>query len=207
MLLYGGRPGNMTPSANALGGAMNRLGKGICIMTLACGGAGSAAWAGGVDISVAITGAIAPGVYGRVDLTNRPAPPLVYAQPMVVEPPPAQVVVAPIYLHVPPEHARDWRHHCHEYGACQRPVYFIKSAEYEPGYVARDRRWHEEEEHRRHEQEEHRWREHREAEARRDHEEHVDRGEHRGHDAEHHEHGDHDHGDHDHRDDRDDHGH
>ncbi len=173
---------------------MKRMSKGICMIALACAGASSAAWAGGVDISVAITGEITPGVYGRVDLTNRPAPPLVYAQPMVIEAPPPQVVVAPIYLHVPPEHARDWRHHCHEYGACQRPVYFIKSAEYEPGYVRR--------EHRRHEEQEHRWREHEEAEAR-DHEEHADRGEHRGHDAEHHEHGDrHDH----HDEDRDDHG-
>src|ERR1700756_4959515 len=57
-----------------------------------------------VDISVAIQGEIAPGVYGRVDLNGRPPPPLVYAQPVIIERPPPHVVVAePLYLHVPPE--------------------------------------------------------------------------------------------------------
>jgi hypothetical protein len=42
--------------------------------------------------------------------------------------------VEPIYLHVPPGHAKHWRKHCHEYHACDRPVYFVRSAEYEPGY-------------------------------------------------------------------------
>jgi hypothetical protein len=50
---------------------------------------------------------------------------------VVGEPP-----VEPIYLHVPPGHAKNWRKHCHEYHACGRPVYFVKSAEYEPGYQA-----------------------------------------------------------------------
>jgi hypothetical protein len=139
------------------------------------------AGAGDVDISVAIRGEIVPGVYGRVDLTNRPAPPpVVYAQPVVIErPPPEAVVQQPIYLHVPPGHAHNWRKHCHEYHACNRPVYFVKSAEYEPGYV-RDRDNHRD-----------------------------DRDERRGDD--HHDHGDdhHDHGDdhHDHGDDHHDHGH
>src|SRR2546430_15407602 len=61
-----------------------------------------------VSINATITGEIAPGVYGRVVLGNRPPPPLVYAQPVVAVP----VVVAepvamePIYLHVPPGHAK-----------------------------------------------------------------------------------------------------
>ena len=89
-----------------------------------------------VSISATITGEIVPGVYGHVVLGNRPPPPVVYAQPVVAVP----VVVAermpmePIYLHVPPGHARNWRKHCHEYNACNRPVYFVRSAEYEPGY-------------------------------------------------------------------------
>src|SRR5690349_3808150 len=89
-----------------------------------------------VDISVAIQGEVAPGVYGRVDLGGRPPPPLVFARPVVIQPPPRTVVVAePLYLHVPPEHARAWRLHCREYHACNRQVYFVKSAEYEPGYI------------------------------------------------------------------------
>lgn len=90
--------------------------------------------AGDVSVGVTITGEIVPGVYGRVDLANRPPPPLVYAAPVIIERPPPRVVYAPIYLHVPPGHAKNWRKHCHEYGACGRPVYFVKSAEYEPGY-------------------------------------------------------------------------
>src|SRR5205085_6645525 len=97
-----------------------------------------------VSINATITGEIAPGVYGRVVLGNRPPPPLVYAQPVVAVP----VVVAepvamePIYLHVPPGHAKHWRKHCHEYNACNRPVYFVRSAEYEPGYRAVRRQEH-----------------------------------------------------------------
>jgi hypothetical protein len=94
--------------------------------------------AGDVSVAVTITGEITPGVYGRVDLTNRRPPPLLYAQPVVIERPPPRVVVEPIYLHVPPGHAKNWRKHCHEYHACNRPVYFVKSAEYEPGYRRED---------------------------------------------------------------------
>src|SRR6266850_1076644 len=97
-----------------------------------------------VDISVAIQGELAPGVYGRVDLNGGPRPPLVYARPVIIEQPPAHVVVAePLYLHVPPEHARAWRLHCSEYHACNRQVYFVRSQEYEPGYIrARERERH-----------------------------------------------------------------
>jgi hypothetical protein len=88
------------------------------------------------DIAVSIGGEIAPGVYGRVDMSNRPPPPLVYPQPVLIVKPPPTVVVAPepVYMHVPPGHARNWRKHCRKYHACDRPVYFVKSAEYERGY-------------------------------------------------------------------------
>lgn len=83
------------------------------------------------DIRVSVSGEVAPGVYGRVDIGNR-TPPLVYPQAVLVvkssKPP------APVYMHVPPGHARNWSKHCSKYGACGRPVYFVKSAEYEPGY-------------------------------------------------------------------------
>jgi hypothetical protein len=58
---------------------------------------------------------------------------VVHATPVVVAPPPGPPL-APIYLHVPPGHAKHWKKHCHEYHACGRPVYFVKSAEYAPGY-------------------------------------------------------------------------
>ena len=87
-----------------------------------------------VSVGVSIQGEIQPGVYGRVDIGNRPPPPLLYPQPVVIVRQPQPVIVAPVYMHVPPGHARNWSKHCHKYNACARPVYFVKSAEYEPGY-------------------------------------------------------------------------
>jgi hypothetical protein len=100
-----------------------------------------------VSVGVTISGEVVPGVYGQVVLGNRPPPPLLYAQPVIAEP----VVVAepvrvePLYLHVPPGHAKHWRQHCREYNACNRPVYFVRSPEYEPGF--RMDRWRAEHEH------------------------------------------------------------
>lgn len=86
------------------------------------------------DVRVTISGEIAPGVYGRVDISNRPKPPLVYAQPVIIVKQPHAAVMSPIYMHVPPGHAKNWSKHCKRYNACNQPVYFVKSAEYEPGY-------------------------------------------------------------------------
>ena len=106
-----------------------------CLSVAAALAFGSAAAKADVDISVAIHGEVAPGVYGRVDLGGGPPPALVYARPVVILRPPAHAVVEePVYLHVPPEHAHAWRMHCREYHACNRQVYFVKSAEYAPGY-------------------------------------------------------------------------
>src|SRR6202047_4033261 len=108
----------------------------VLLSVLAFGVVVPLAQAQNVSINATITGEIVPGVYGHVVLGNRPPPPLVYAQPVVAVPgvgaPP--VPMEPLYLHVPPGHAKNWRKHCHEYNACNRPVYFVRSAEYEPGY-------------------------------------------------------------------------
>lgn len=106
----------------------------LVLLAASLGAMAPLANAGEVSVGVTITGEIVPGVYGRVDLANRPPPQLVYATPVVIVQPPPRVVVEPIYLHVPPGHARNWSKHCREYQACNRPVYFVKSAEYEPGY-------------------------------------------------------------------------
>lgn len=86
---------------------------------------------GRVDVGVRASGEIAPGVYGRVDVRNRP-PQILYPQPVVIVRQP--VAVAPVYMHVPPGHAKNWSKHCHKYNACSQPVYFVRSVEYEPGY-------------------------------------------------------------------------
>jgi hypothetical protein len=84
------------------------------------------------DVRVSVSGEVAPGVYGRVDISSGPRPRLVSPDPVVVV---RQArAPAPVYLHVPSGHARNWSKHCKKYDACSRPVYFVKSAEYEPGY-------------------------------------------------------------------------
>lgn len=91
-------------------------------------------WAADVNVRVIVQGEVAPGVYGRVDIGGRPPPPVVYAEPVIIRPAPPKALPQPqpIYLHVPPGHAKKWSKHCHKYNACGQPVYFVKSAEYEP---------------------------------------------------------------------------
>jgi hypothetical protein len=91
--------------------------------------------AGDLGINIILSGQVAPGVYGQVRLGNTAPPPLVYAQPMLIEPQSAPP--PPVYLHVPPGHAKNWRKYCRQYNACNRPVYFVRSAEYEPDYERR----------------------------------------------------------------------
>lgn len=100
----------------------------LAALSLAC----LQAVAGEPSIHVSVGGEISPGVYGRVDFGNAPPPPVLYPQPVVIVRQPRPVVVQPVYLHVPPGHAKRWSKHCHRYDACARPVYFVKSAEYEP---------------------------------------------------------------------------
>src|ERR1700736_5887537 len=95
----------------------------------------SVGYAGDLGIHVILSGEVAPGVYGQVHIGNDSPPPLVYAQPMLIVP--QEAPPPPVYLHVPPEHARNWRRYCREYHACNRPVYFVRSAEYEPDYERR----------------------------------------------------------------------
>ena len=108
----------------------------ISLAALALASAGVSR-AGDLGIHVILSGEVAPGVYGQVQFGNAPPPPLLYAEPLLIEqqaaPPP------PVYLHVPPGHAKNWRKHCREYNACNRPVYFVRSAEYEPRRENHDR--------------------------------------------------------------------
>jgi hypothetical protein len=85
-------------------------------------------------INLNIGGEISPGVYGQVQFGNAPPPPVFYPQPMIIVRQPESERLEPIYLHVPPGHAKNWAKHCREYNACNRPVYFVRSREYEPGY-------------------------------------------------------------------------
>jgi hypothetical protein len=104
----------------------------IALLALA---AGVPALAANVGVSIGIN---QPGVYGRVDIGQVAAPPvLVYEQPVVVVPGPVAHQQRPIYLHVPPAQASDWRHHCAYYAACGQRVYFVRDDWYREHYVRR----------------------------------------------------------------------
>lgn len=82
----------------------------------------------GVSISIG-----EPGFYGRIDLGNAPPPQLIYSQPVLIQrvaaPPP------PLYLRVPVGYERNWGRYCGQYGACGRPVYFVRDDWYRNTYV------------------------------------------------------------------------
>lgn len=86
---------------------------------------GGVAQAAAPYVSATVEGALAPGVYGRVDIGSAPPPPLIYAQPLIIYRTPVMVQQPPLYLHVPPGHAKKWSKHCATYNACSRPVYFV----------------------------------------------------------------------------------
>jgi hypothetical protein len=92
------------------------------------------AFAGDLGINVLLSGEVAPGVYGQVEIGNAPRPTVVYDQPRVIVVDKRYARSEPIYLHVPPGHSMHWDKHCHQYNACGRRVYFVKSREYEPEY-------------------------------------------------------------------------
>ncbi len=87
-----------------------------------------------LGINVVLEGEVAPGVYGRVELGKDSHPAIYYPQPMVIVKNSRYSQYQPVYLHVPPGHAKNWGKHCHKYHACERPVYFVKSIEYEESY-------------------------------------------------------------------------
>ena len=83
------------------------------------------AFAGGTNVGVSI-GINQPGVYGRIDIGNYPAPAVVYAQPVVITPAPVAVYQQPIYLYVPVVYQQNWGRYCGRYNACGQPVYFVQ---------------------------------------------------------------------------------
>ncbi|HET9693027.1 MAG TPA: hypothetical protein VFP48_01490 [Steroidobacteraceae bacterium] len=88
------------------------------------------------DVSATI-GISQPGFYGELNIGGMPRPQVIYAQPLWVQRPPKVVRVEPIYLHVPPGHEKKWSKHCATYGACGRPVYFVREDWYQTHYAPR----------------------------------------------------------------------
>ena len=96
--------------------------------------------ASAVDVRVIVSSDLRPGVYGRADFAGVAAMPMVYPEPQVIYRPARGEQLQPIYLHVPPGHAKDWGKHCSKYKACNVPVYFVKSAEYETKADKKDKK-------------------------------------------------------------------
>ena len=90
------------------------------------------------DVGVSITIG-QPGYYGRLDVDNYPRPRLLYAQPVLIEHVHPR---APIYMRVPPGHAKTWKKHCREYGACEERVFFVRDDWYRQEYVPRYQKRH-----------------------------------------------------------------
>ena len=90
------------------------------------------AFAGDVSASIGIS---QPGFYGQIHIGDAPRPVLIYPQPVWVQRPPKVVYVEPIYVRVPPGHEKHWDKHCRDYGACGRPVYFVREDWYQTQYV------------------------------------------------------------------------
>lgn len=84
-----------------------------------------------LDIKIILEKEIAPGVYGRVELGNDSHPDVYYPRPTLIISDSRYAKTRPVYLHVPPGHAKHWGKHCQKYNACDRPVYFIRSTEYD----------------------------------------------------------------------------
>ncbi len=104
--------------------------------------------AGDLGVNVILSGEITPGVYGQVEIGNAPRPVVVYEQPRVIVVDKRYARSEPVYLHVPPGHAKHWDKHCHQYHACERRVYFVKSREYEPEYQREHHNHHDHDDHR-----------------------------------------------------------
>jgi len=90
------------------------------------------------DLGIAINIA-QPGFFGQLEIGAVPPPPA----PALIFPQPVVAVRdrgydgGPIYLRVPPGYERHWAHHCAEYNACGRPVYFVRDEWYQHEYVPR----------------------------------------------------------------------
>jgi hypothetical protein len=86
------------------------------------------------DVSASI-GIAQPGFYGQINIGDFPRPQVIYAEPVWIARPAKVVYVQPVYLRIPPGHEKHWSKHCGEYGACGRPVYFVREDWYETHYV------------------------------------------------------------------------
>jgi hypothetical protein len=112
---------------------MNKL---IAALALASAACAAPAFAD-VDVSIRVG---EPGFYGQLDLGDSYRPRLLYSQPVVISN--RHRYGAPLYVRVPREHSHQWSRYCGRYGACARPVYFVRDDWYRDVYSPRYRQQH-----------------------------------------------------------------
>jgi len=100
-----------------------------CITAFLFSVAALSATAANVGVSIQLGD---PDFYGRIDMGQRYQPQVVYEQPIVVHR--SRYSYPPLYLRVLPGHTKQWNRHCAAYGACGRPVYFVKDSWYREAY-------------------------------------------------------------------------
>lgn len=98
------------------------------LLTLACGFAAVATAQASADYrNVTAGGGLRPGVYGRIVVRDKAAPPpVIYPQPVVANSSIERVQREPVYLYVPPGQVRKWKQNCAKWAACDDPVLFVR---------------------------------------------------------------------------------
>lgn len=77
--------------------------------------------------NVTTGGPLRPGVYGRIVVKAKAAPPpLIYPQPVVGSDALVAAGAQPVYLYVPPGQVRKWKRNCSRWAACDQPVLFVR---------------------------------------------------------------------------------
>ena len=101
-----------------------RAGAALVLGTLA----GAACAQGLQDYRNATTGGpMKPGIYGRIVIKGKAAPPpVIYPNPVMAGEKLVPAGVQPVYLYVPPGQVRKWKQHCAKWSACEEPVLFVR---------------------------------------------------------------------------------
>lgn len=76
-----------------------------------------------------------PGFHGVLDVSGFPRPVVTDDDPVIVRPLRVGDLGRPLYVYVPTLQRWRWKQYCDRYGACGRPVYFVKKAWYEKVYL------------------------------------------------------------------------
>jgi hypothetical protein len=99
----------------------------LALLLGALASASAAAQSPGDYRNVTTGGTLKPGIYGRIVLKGKAAPPpVIYPQPVIADGTIGPTASEPAYLYVPPGQVRKWKQHCAKWSACDQPVLFVR---------------------------------------------------------------------------------